>query len=60
MGCGISHASTASSPRSARPRCAAAISPRSGAGTVSSAMYVTRARGVSCSGITDRAWMAWH
>ena len=60
MGCGIAQDSTARLPCSTRCTCAAAISPRSARGTVSSALYVTRTRGVSCSGITERAWMAWH
>jgi hypothetical protein len=60
MGWGISQRSTAASPCSDRETCAAAMSARSAAGTVSAAVKVTRRRGVSCSGITERAWIAWH
>ena len=44
-----------------RPRNAAAISVRSRGGTVKRAeSTVTRTRGESCSGNTERAWIGWH
>ena len=60
IGCGISHFSIATSPSSVRPRSAAAITALSVRGIVSSAVYLMRRRGVSCSGMIERAWHAWH